>query len=115
MSINVRRHLPLLKFLKIAPPKIVKVILKNADDKFILSICEICYNFCKGNIKCQKKCYNKLKKYRTCLHRLASAKRKQKHYKKEREILYQKGGALLPLLLSPVLTGLTHYFLHKLQ
>lgn len=94
-------------------PKIIKVILKNTDDKFIEAICEICLNFCKGNVKCHKKCYNRLKKFRLCLHKLAKARKSQKNYKKERQVLYQKGGAFLPLLLAPVLSGLTQYFLQN--
>lgn len=113
MSTNVKRHLPLLEFLRVAPPKIIKIILKNSDDKLILSLCEICLNFCKGNIKCRKKCYNSLKKYRSSLYQLASVKKNQKNFKRERATLYQKGGAFLPLLLAPVLSGLTQYFLRK--
>lgn len=113
MSLNVKRHLTLLEFLRVAPPKIIKVILQNADDKFIEAICEICYNFCAGNVKCHKKCYNRLQKFRLYLHKLAKAKKSQKSYKNERKVLYQKGGAFLPLLLAPVLSGLTQYFLRK--
>lgn len=111
MSSNVRRHLPLLEFLRVAPPKIVKVILKNADDNLISSICEISLNLCKGNIKCSnKKSYNKIKKFRSSLHKLAKARKHQKHLKNERSVLYQKGGAFLPVLLTSVLPALYSYF-----
>lgn len=113
MSLNVKRQLPLLEFLRVAPPKIVKLILENSDDQLILALCEICSNLCRGNIPCHPKQYNKLKKYRLYMHKLARAKKNQKNLKQERAVLYQKGGAFLPLLLAPVLSGLTQYFLQK--
>lgn len=106
MSSNLIKHLPALKVLKISPPKIQKIILERAEASLIASICEICLNLCEGNIRCDKKRYAKLKKYKTCLHKLASAERNQKNYLKEKKLLAQKGGAFLPLLLPVALSTL---------
>lgn len=111
MSANVKRHMALLEFLKVAPPKICKIILENADNNLVLAICEICLNFCQGNIKCHRQCYNKLKKFKRPIYKLANTKKKKTHFKQERNILSQNGGGFLPLLLAPALYGLTEYFI----
>lgn len=114
MSTNLRKHLPILAFLKVAPPKIRKIILKNCDNEVILSICEICQNIAQGNVNCSKKCREGLKKFKKSIHKLAVVKRKHKQLKKERDILNQSGGAaFLPLILAPVISGLTQYILER--
>lgn len=109
MSSNVCRHAPLLEFLRIAPPKLTQAILANADSKLIEAICEITLNLCKGNLKCSGKEREKLKKYRKNLYKLASAKKSQKRYTKERRILQQQGGAFLPLIIPAALAVIDIY------
>lgn len=106
MSVNLKRQVPLLKLLQIAPPKILKVILANADPKLISAICEISLNLCKGNLKCCNKDRKKLKRHRKKLYKLAAAKKNQKQFSTERRILTQQGGAFLPLLIPAALAAL---------
>lgn len=127
MSLRVKRFLPLLEYLKEAPPAIRSLILEKCERDLIVTICEICLNFCEGNINCSKKSYNKLKKFRKSIHKLASLKNKLKNssnssnskskkLKVERKILTQKGsGGFLPILLAPVISGLSQYIFEKLQ
>lgn len=106
---NVERYLPLLKILQVVPNKVVKSILVNADDEFVQTICEICLNLCKGNVKCDKKSYKKLIKYKSCIHKLSKVNKSQKNLKKERKVLAQKGGAFLPILLPSVISALAQF------
>lgn len=115
MSSNVKKQLPVLEFLKVCPPKIRKLIIKEAESSLILAICEICLNFCKGNVKLPKENFIKLKKHSKAIYKLARTKKSNKDLKAQRSILYQKGGgAFLPILLAPVLSGLTEYFVKKI-
>lgn len=114
MSGNVRKQIPVLEFLKVCPPKIRRIIIKEAENSLILAICEICLNFCKGNLKLPKENFRKLKKHRKCLYKLARTKKSDKNLKIQRSILYQKGGAFLPILLAPALSGLAEYFMRKI-
>lgn len=114
MSKNVQKHLKLLEFISAVSPKLRKLILKNASNDLVLAICEICLNFCKGNISCKKSCFKKLRQFKASLYKLAVVKKNKKTgYKKERKHLMQHGGAILPLLLAPALAGLVNYFLDK--
>lgn len=114
MSKNIQKNLKVLDFLKSTTPKVRAEILKNADNSLVLAICEIALNLYRGNIKCSKSCLRKLIPFKKLLIKLASVKKKKKSkYKKERAHLQQRGGALLPLLLAPVLTNLASYFLEK--
>lgn len=116
MSSNVKKQLPLLEFLKVCPPKIRKLIIKKAENSLILAICEICLNFCKGNVKVPKKNFNQLKKYRKIIYKLAKTKKSKQELNIQRSILHQKGGAaFLPILLAPALSGLVEYFLRKIN
>lgn len=116
MSANLLRHLPFFEFLAQTSPKIRKTILENCDKKLILALCEICLNFSIGNIKIEPKNYSCLKKFKKTIYKLASvdSKKKRNRLKFERKLLMQNGsGLFLPLLLSPVLSGITQYLLQK--
>lgn len=113
MSKNVKQLIPLLKILNAVPAKVKKSILKNSGDELIKAISEICLNFCKGNVRCNKKCLNRLKKFKSSIHKLAAVKRSQKNLTKERKVLIQQGGAFLPILLPPILSALTQYLLQN--
>lgn len=113
MSLNLKQHMPILELLKIAPDKFRNLIINNADDKLVLAIAEICLNFCKGNVKCDRACYKRLKKYKSKIHKVARIQRSNTSLKRRRAILTQKGGAFLPILLAPVLSSLAEYFLRK--
>lgn len=113
MSSNVTRHIPLLKIINAVPKKVRESILKQADDNFIKAICEICINFCNGNVKVNAKSFKKLKKYKDVIHKLASVKKAHKNLRKEKKVLIQKGGAFLPILLPSIISALTSIILEK--
>lgn len=113
MSNNVLRFIPILKIINAVPRKVRESILKEADDDLIKAISEICLNFCRGNVKCCDKSYKKLKKYKSCIHRLALVKKSQKNLKREKQILVQNGSGFLPILLPPLITAITTYLLEK--
>src|SRR5690349_1348395 len=107
MSNDLKKFVPLLKVIQVATKRVRKIILDDADNEVIKVICEICYNFCKGNLKTNKKCYKKLLKYKTQIHTLAKTRKSQKNLKTERKVLQQSGAGFIPLLLSPLLSLLS--------
>lgn len=113
MSSEVLNLIPLLKTIGILPKKIRQKLLESIDERCVRAICEICLNFCKGNVKCDRKSFRKLKKFKASIYALAHARRSQKSFRKEKKIICQKGGSFLPIILPPVLSALTHYFLQK--
>lgn len=102
MSRLIKSNKKLLEFLATAPPKERKIILKNADKQLVHSICECVHNILRGNIPLTPAEKTKLKKRRTTLRKLVT-KKSLAHKKK---ILVQGGGSLVPLILTPILTGL---------
>ena len=70
-------------------------ILKKADPKLIIAICEIIYNILEGNLPLDKKQKELLFKERNFLRKLVE--KNKITYK--RRLLVQKGGFILPLLL----------------
>lgn len=89
-------HKDLLKVLAKAKPSLRKAILRQADKALIFSICEICDNTLSGNVTLKDSDKQKLRKHKKILRQLASRGGTWK--KKKQEV--QKGGALIPLLLS---------------
>jgi hypothetical protein len=75
--------------------------LKNCSNDFIYCLCEISNNLLIGNIPVDNRRRDKLYHFRHTLRRLA---RKDVPLNLKRRKLVQEGGALLPLLLPPLLT-----------
>lgn len=103
MSQTVVRNASTLKFLASAKPQLRKAILKSADKELIQCICECIYNTIQGKVPLtinQKKklCHHK-KDLRIIAQRGGSLQKKKK-------LLLQKGGALLPLILMPLISGI---------
>jgi len=113
MSKNVKKHLPVLDFLSKASPKYRERLLKDADRNLLLAICEICYNVCRGNVKCSPKDINKLRRYKKHIECLALTRRTAKRLVKQKRIINQKGGSFLPLLLTPIISSLADYLVRK--
>lgn len=112
---KIKKLAPILQVLSVAPPKLRKLILSNADDELIYAICEICLNLCKGNIRCDEKSYKALKRYKESLYKLASVKRKPSSLKEaKKELLIEGKGVFLPLLLTPILTAISQWVLEKI-
>lgn len=100
MSRSVQDNADLLRALATMTPSRRKLFLKSADKNLIQAICECALNTLKGNVplrNCQKKT---LSRYKRCLRNLI---RPKSGWKQKRKFLVQKGGALLPALLGPVI------------
>jgi len=82
--------------------------LKNADEDFILCICECILNTLNGHINYSPKVFKKLEKNKNILRKINSIKK----LKDKKKILIQKGGFLqylLPAAIS-VITNLIENF-----
>lgn len=75
-------------------------VLRRADTSLIRCICECALNILQGNIPVKLSQKNKLKRYKKVLRTLATPK---KSINKKKNLIVQKGGGFLPLLLAPIL------------
>lgn len=103
MSSTVLSHADLLRALHRASPTMRKSIIKAADVGLIKSICECADNTLKGRVSLNNSQKRKLARHKKLLRRLV---RRGENWKRKKKILQQTGGAILPLLLAPLLTGL---------
>lgn len=85
-----------------ASPKLRKLIIQHCDSEFVKTLSEISLNTLHGNLPVDAKTKALLVKYKTCLRKLAS---KTTSVKKKRSMLVQRGGALIPTLLSILLSS----------
>lgn len=102
MKYRVKTHEEFLRALHVLKPKFRKVLLKACGEEEINCICECIYNVLKGKVPLQEEKINKLQKYKNILRKLIS---KGKN-KLRKNIIIQKGGAFLPIILSSVLNAL---------
>lgn len=103
MSRTVIDYADLLKSLYRSKPKLRKSILKSADSGLVKAICECCHNVLSGRARISKRQKTKLAPYRKVLHKLV--RQGNSGWKNKKKILNQTGGAFLPLLLGPLITG----------
>lgn len=103
MSECVVSQLPLLSAIANANPRKRKEMLKSAKFDLIKSIVECIENILKGNFKIKKAILKKLKRYKTVLKKLCSAKA---GWKRKKKVIIQSGGAFLPTLLAPIISVL---------
>lgn len=101
---RVRKERPVLEVLKVAKPKLRKAVLAAADQSSIRTICEICHNLIGGAVPLTPDQKNKLARHKRALRMLAA--KDTSLAKKRQYLLDQRGGAILPLLLSTVLGAL---------
>lgn len=94
----VKDKLPDLAFLGTCNPKIRKYILENADKKLIDAIRECLHNLLKGNLPIKKNDMKTIKKHKKYIRMVASGN----CFKKNKQILVQKGGFLSILLPTAV-------------
>jgi hypothetical protein len=80
-------------------------ILKKADPKLIIAICEIIYNILEGNLPLDKNQRDLLYKEKKFLRKLVE--KNKITYK--RHLLVQKGGFILPLLLPLALSAISSF------
>ncbi len=76
-----------------------RAILRESDKALIYTICEICENLLMGNISLTEEERQRLRRYRKDLRRLAE---RGEGWEEKKDVLVQRGGAFLPLLLSVV-------------
>ena len=76
--------------------------MRQVDSKLIRCICECAYNVLRGNVPLTKEQTAHLKKHATLLRKIT---RKGDGVKKKK-IIQTGGGAVLPALLTPLLTTL---------
>ena len=110
MSKCVIKHLPVLKELAVTTPKKRRKLLEAANLELIKSIVECVENVLKGNVTLKKKCVDKLKKYKTILHKVFNSGKKLTHKKK---IIVQNGGAFIPTLLASLIPILAERLLRR--
>jgi len=105
MSRRVRKNYHHLKVLSTSKPHQAKALLKVADDDLIQSICECVYNVLRTTVPINRRKKQQLLKFKKPLLTLVD---KQTPLIKKRDVLVQKGGNFLPLLLPTVLSVLEH-------
>lgn len=121
MSAKLEAQLPLLRLLKEANPALRKAIITHSTPDLIEALGEISFNYLKGNINCTKAQYRGLKSYKKCLRSIVKGcqkkrckREKLKNYRtKERRVLSRQKGGFWQVLLAPVITELSEYFLHQ--
>ena len=100
MSRLVKSNADLLRVLQRANPKLRKAIIKAADAGLIYSLCECAENTIKCRVKLSSPQKAKLSRHKKLLRALT---RRGTSWKAKRKTLVQRGGAILPLLLAPLL------------
>lgn len=98
---RVRQHADILRVLQKAKPTLRHSILKQLDKGPLCAICEISENTLSGAVPLSPIQRAKLSKHKAVLRDLAG--RHKKLEDKRRALLSQRGGAILPLLLSTIL------------
>lgn len=110
MSRTLHNNAPLLKFLHKTKPQYRKAVLACADKELIHCICECAHNTLLGKVPLSKTQKAKLGKYKKTLRQLVKRRISRGEKKK---LLVQKGGAFLPLLLAPIISGVLGGLLNK--
>lgn len=100
MSQCVFTQLPILDKLSKASPTVRRKLLKAANTRLIRSIVECIHNVMKGNLRLERACMEKLRKYKNTLRSLNKVGQK---FKEKKRIIIQTGGSFLPALLSPII------------
>lgn len=108
MSKCVLKHIHTLEALARAKPSVRKTLLKASNFGVIKSIVECVENVLNGNVKLDKKCVKKLKKYKKQLQKIYTSGRK---WTSKKKVIVQCGGAFLPALLLPIITAIAGQFL----
>lgn len=106
VSKNLKDNLPTLALLLLVPAKVQQAVITASNTGLIRALCEISFNCRIGNIRCTDYQKSKLRKYRKSIYYLGDKKNLKKTCVKQRKVLNQKGGVLIPLLLKPALNTL---------
>lgn len=102
MSRTVIKNSELLRALHKLGPRECAALLKIVGDKQIHCICECVYNALIGKIPLSSNQKSRLTRHKNVLRKLVKS---GEPIKKKRKLLVQQGGAFLPLILAPLITG----------
>lgn len=105
MSHCIKTHLALFKLISRSDEKLLKLILKLVDKKFVEAIVECCYNFLRGNIKISKFCLKRLNKHKSTIRNLCN----KNSFRKKNQIILKKGHLFLIVLLKTIIKPLIEY------
>jgi hypothetical protein len=101
MAVRVRKNRQFLEYLAKCSPSQRKPIIKSATTEEVNTVCECLLNVYNKNIPLSKNSIAKLRPYKKVIKSLLS--KKPKSLKQKKTLLTQRGGAILPLILSAVL------------
>ena len=110
MSRLLRKNEDVLKFLRKAKPCYRKAVLSSADKNLVLCICECAHNTLLGKVPLSKSQKLQLSKHKKTLRCLVKPR---ESFVKKKKILVQKGGAFLPFLLAPIISGILSAIVSK--
>lgn len=99
-------QIPTLKFISRASPDVARAVVSKSDCDLISGIIEICLNVLAGNISCTPEELRALKSFKTQIKKLARTKKLTKKASREKKLINQRGGSLLPILIDPALKTL---------
>ena len=102
MSRSLKTHKDLLSALHTLKPKYKIALLKSCNEDEINCICECIHNVLQGKVPLEENNKKKLKKYKSVLRKLV----RKGTNKIRKNILVQKGGAFLPIILGSILSAL---------
>ena len=108
---RLKGHWRTLHALKNSKSKQRNQIISNGNNDLIKSLCEITNNTLNGNVKLNKKCVSKIKRYKTSMRNISDSKRSLSSKRRE---LIQKGG-FLPVILGALLSGVIGKLLDRIS
>lgn len=80
-----------------------QALMKMGGDDLTQCLCECVLNVIKGNVSLTKTQFKKLKRFKTPLRQLVN---KKTSLRKKKTIIEQKGGRLLPNIITPIIKAL---------
>lgn len=104
---SVKKHLPVLRFIRECSPVDRRKLIQYYDIDLINTLKECVYNTLKGNIPLSENEISKLKRFKKILRKLF---RTDKCLKNTRKIIIQSGGSFLPTLLAPIVAAGEYHF-----
>lgn len=102
MHHRVKTHVNLIRALHTLKPKYRTAILNVCTEEEINFICECIHNVLQGKIPLEQKQKSKLSKFKHLLRKIL----RKGNSKLRKNIIIQKGGAFLPIILGSILSGL---------
>ena len=106
---NILKHKDILQVLANSSPRYKKAILKSADKKLVITICDIFFNLLKGNINLSDSEKIKLKIHKKIFRKIIQ----KSSFKEKKHILEQKGSGILGLVLPALISTLAEIFIRK--